>query len=295
MATYNGKSYLLEQIESICSQQGVNIKLWVRDDGSTDGTQLLLEEYKQKGLLDWYQGTSSSGPAKAFLDLLQTSPKADFYAFADQDDYWMEDKMKIAVENLQIKHEKGERCLYFSQTQLVDSQLHPLPTPQLKLKQTFEESLMYQFIGGNTIVMNKALRTILLSYQPKYIWMHDVWVYGVAKAIDAFVYFDKTSHILYRQHGSNVVGNGFSMKTDWKRRINRIFQKKEHVRFRMACELEKGFSSEMNERNLSILLTFTNYRKGLKEWWKLLTDKTFICGDGITNLYFRLAVLFGTL
>ena len=105
MATYNGKSYLLEQIESICSQQGVNIKLWVRDDGSTDGTQLLLEEYKQKGLLDWYQGTSSSGPAKAFLDLLQTSPKADFYAFADQDDYWMEDKMKIAVENLQIKHE----------------------------------------------------------------------------------------------------------------------------------------------------------------------------------------------
>ncbi|MBQ8867009.1 MAG: glycosyltransferase [Bacteroidaceae bacterium] len=294
MATYNGKRFLPEQIDSICSQQGVQIKLWVRDDGSTDGTQLLLEEYKQQGLLDWYQG-SSLGPAKAFLDLLQTSPKADFYAFADQDDYWMTDKMKSAVECLHSEHMAGKRCMYFGQTQLVDTQLQPLPTPQLHLKHTFEESLIYQFVGGNTIVMNEALRTLLMSYQPQYICMHDVWVYDVAKATDAFVYFDEVPHILYRQHGNNVVGNGLSMKTDWARRVKRILQKKEHRRYRTACELERGFSAEMSERNLSILSTFTNYRKGVKEWWKLLTDPTFTCGDGTTNLYFRLAVLLGTL
>lgn len=294
MASYNGKKYLLEQIESICSQQGVKVKLWVRDDGSTDGTQLLLEKYKQQGVLDWYQG-ESLGPAKAFLELLRTSPKADFYAFADQDDYWMADKMKSAVESLHTENTMGNRCLYFGQTQLVNTRLEPLPTQLLKLKHTFAESLIYQFVGGNTIVMNEALRSLVSSYQPQYLCMHDVWVYDVAKATDAFVYFDETPHILYRQHDNNAVGNGLSMKTDWTRRIKRIFQNKEHLRYRMACELENGFSAVMSERNKLILSTLTNYRKGVKEWWKLLTAPTYTCGDRTTNLYFRLAVLFGTL
>lgn len=294
MATYNGEKYLEEQLQSILAQQGVNLTVWVRDDGSTDSTPEILNVWKERGLLDWYSG-SSLGPAHSFMDLLQTAPAADFYAFSDQDDYWLPDKLQVSIASLSNAHEKGECCLYFSQTQLVDKDLVFLPSPQLHLKQTFEEALMYQFIGGNTIVLNRCCKEVLNTYKAKYICMHDVWIYGVAKAIDAFVFFDKTPHLLYRQHGNNVVGNGFSAKTDWKRRINRIFQKKEHTRLRLACEIEKGFASKMSERNLEILSTFTNYRKGIKEWWKLLTDSTFTCGDRRTNVYFRLAVLFRTL
>lgn len=55
MSTYNGEKYLREQIDSILNQEGnFKIQLLVRDDGSSDNTTKLLDEYKNKGKLDWY-------------------------------------------------------------------------------------------------------------------------------------------------------------------------------------------------------------------------------------------------
>lgn len=36
MSTYNGEKYLKEQIDSILSQEGVDVRLYIRDDGSSD-------------------------------------------------------------------------------------------------------------------------------------------------------------------------------------------------------------------------------------------------------------------
>lgn len=35
MSTYNGEKYLKEQIDSILSQEGVDVRLYIRDDGSS--------------------------------------------------------------------------------------------------------------------------------------------------------------------------------------------------------------------------------------------------------------------
>ena len=48
LATYNGEKYLQEQLESLLCQKGVQVKILVRDDGSTDGTIAILNEYKSK-------------------------------------------------------------------------------------------------------------------------------------------------------------------------------------------------------------------------------------------------------
>ena len=50
MSTYNGERYLKEQIDSIISQT-IEVKLIVRDDGSRDKTQVILEEYQKQGKL----------------------------------------------------------------------------------------------------------------------------------------------------------------------------------------------------------------------------------------------------
>lgn len=47
MSTYNGEKYIREQLNSIFIQSGVNIKLFVREDGSCDNTIRILEEYVQ--------------------------------------------------------------------------------------------------------------------------------------------------------------------------------------------------------------------------------------------------------
>ena len=59
MSTYNGEKFLREQINSVLAQdiQTVSkLQLIVRDDGSTDHTVEILDEYQSKNKLMWYSG-----------------------------------------------------------------------------------------------------------------------------------------------------------------------------------------------------------------------------------------------
>ena len=47
MSTYNGEKYLKEQIDSILSQEGVDVRLYIRDDGSSDRTTDILASYQE--------------------------------------------------------------------------------------------------------------------------------------------------------------------------------------------------------------------------------------------------------
>ena len=49
MSAYNGSRYIVQQLDSIFAQKGVDVTCFVRDDGSKDDTLQVLEKY-QKGL-----------------------------------------------------------------------------------------------------------------------------------------------------------------------------------------------------------------------------------------------------
>ena len=72
------------------------------------------------------------------------------------------------------------------------------------------------------MVMNSSMRKVLLRYTPAFIRMHDIWVYDVAMAVGARVFFDPEPHISYRQHGNNAVGQANSFRTVWKSRIENV-------------------------------------------------------------------------
>ena len=46
LSTYNGEKYLKEQLDSIIAQEGVDVHILVRDDGSKDDTIKILEGYE---------------------------------------------------------------------------------------------------------------------------------------------------------------------------------------------------------------------------------------------------------
>ena len=48
MATYNGEKYLPQQLDSIITQTYENWSIIVQDDGSTDSTWSILEEYAKQ-------------------------------------------------------------------------------------------------------------------------------------------------------------------------------------------------------------------------------------------------------
>ncbi len=287
MSTFNGERFLMEQLVSIYAQEGVSVDILVRDDGSQDRTPKILQREQEEGKLKWYGGPNLK-PARSFMDLLKhASDEADLYAFSDHDDVWDKDKLLVAAKAI---WSETQPALYFCQTRLVDENLNDVEQIPISPKLTYGEALVYQFVGGCTMVFNRALRRIVNKYTPEYIWMHDVWIYDVALAVGAKVVFDPVPHIRYRQHAGNFVGQTNSFWHQWKERSQRLRQH-EHRRLRTAQELLKGYGDLMPMENKALTEKLINYRTSFNNKLSLLFSNDLKPADKTTTLTSRLAIM----
>lgn len=250
MSTYNGAKYLREQLDSIlqqdCIEKGIaEFKLLVRDDGSKDATQEILEEYSSKHStqVEWYQG-ENKGVIRSFFELMERADDtADYYAFADQDDYWMPDKMSSGMKAIaDLERQTFDRpYLYCCRPKLVDENLQELESGIVrpKMRPGFGNALIENIVTGCTAVINRKLRDMAIWKIPEYTFMHDWWLYLIASCYGEVVY-DETPHIEYRQHGGNVVGNNVSRIHEFRDRI-RLFKKKKHNASRQVTEFLRVF------------------------------------------------------
>lgn len=286
MSTYNGERFIHEQIESILSQQGVDVSLLVRDDGSSDATLNILQEYQSKGKLTFYTG-QNLGPALSFMHLLQHAPSSSYYAFADQDDVWLPEKLAVAISQLE---DKTNPMLYFCQTQLTDAELHPIKSVIIHPYMTFGESLIYKFIGGCTMVMNHPLRHALGLKLPKIMPMHDIWIYSFALSIGAKVVFDSQPHIKYRQHSNNTVGQGQGALYEWTLRFHRLLGH-DAKRYAQAVDLRDCYMPLITQENQKILNLFIKGKESLSARVKMLLSKELRCSDKTTQRLFWINLL----
>ena len=205
LATYNGAPYLRGQLDSILNQSYKNIEIMVRDDGSTDGTRNILEEYRGKQLIEVVYG-GNIGPIKSFFWLAENAKEADYYSFADQDDIWLPDKISRAVEHL----EKGDNTLpqvYFSNFDFCDSQMNYIRTSPIF---SHPQSLVRVLVGsqlavGFTLVFNSAIKRFIEDVAPfdLEIYGHDQWFTLMGLTLGVLVY-DPTVTAKHRRHEGNV-------------------------------------------------------------------------------------------
>ena len=106
MSTYNGEKFIREQIESIIYQKDVELYLVIRDDGSTDSTLDIIQEYSLKYPNIFVYAGENLGYANSFLTVLKEKGGTDYYAFADQDDIWEEDKLICGINKIKNKNNK---------------------------------------------------------------------------------------------------------------------------------------------------------------------------------------------
>jgi glycosyltransferase involved in cell wall biosynthesis len=219
MATYNGSAFLKEQLESITSQSFVNIALSVVDDcSSSEELKYLRQELASLDvkvyLTENRQKLGASG--SFFRALTQVEDAYDFYAFADQDDVWMADKLITAINSLK-KYKQSKALLFCSRTKIVDENLTPTGcSPIMEYPASFSNSIAQSLAGGNTMVFNGQARSVIaLSVKPglKFV-AHDWWCYILICGNGGVVIYDPVPKIYYRQHGNNILGanSGFTAK-----------------------------------------------------------------------------------
>lgn len=287
LSTYNGEKFIGEQLQSLYGQEGVEVSLLVRDDGSVDSTHAILDSEQDAGRLTWYTGENLK-PAFSFWNLFELAGEYPYYAFCDQDDVWDKDKLKVAVDELTSADDVP--ALYFCQTRLVNASLNEIKSVRISPLLTYGEALSYHFVTGCTMVMNSAMRKVLLRYKPSFIRMHDIWVYNVALAVGARIFFDPNPHISYRQHGANVIGQANSTKAIWRDRFARL-RKNECIRSSLAKELLKGYGNDMSPENRALTMMAAGYKESFIAWMRLLFTRKLRCAPLSINLSSKFAIL----
>ena len=257
LSVYNGKAYLKEQLDSLICQEGVQTEILIRDDCSSDESLQFLYDYSRNHDNIKVIKGDNVGSAHSFMELIyeiaSTNTSCDYFAFCDQDDVWMKDKLCSAVNILKTQPE-DKPSLYIGTYQMVDSTLHPIPTVLKKPTINLPAALAANSATGCTMVFNKALLELLASKSPKDFIMHDYWAYLVCLSVGGYVYYDETPHILYRQHDHNVIGGlGDSFVKKWCVRLAKLFRLGDCFKSKLASELLRCYSSMMDDDSIKFL------------------------------------------
>lgn len=290
LSTYNGEMYLDEQIESLINQVGVSVSILARDDGSKDSTTEILSKWKEKGVLNWFNGPNLK-PAKSFWKLIKNTSNADYYAFCDQDDIWDSDKLKVAIEHLK-KFKDGKPALYYSKLNPVDENLNSLKYRYRNKNDRLERAMVVSFAAGCTMVFNKQLLDLAKLYEPSFLRMHDHWIYLLCTAIGGEVVYDPIPHIKYRQHKSNTVGIRAGMYKQVRRLWN-SYTNGNRERWMQIKELFDSYSSIITKQNLQKIQKVVNYSASWKNKIALILDNDIKSGSKRKDVMFIIAVLTG--
>lgn len=292
LSTYNGEKYLREQLDSLMKQEGINIKISVRDDGSTDSTIAILEEYRKDGKLIYY-AEKNIGYEKSFLTIaLYSSGKADYYAFCDQDDVWEPQKMITAIKKLE--EIKSEKCkLYFSDLIVTDENLNKIGYKDYsKINITLGCAMARFNISGCTMVFNNLLLQLAVKntfFERKI--GHDAWIYMLCLSVGGVIVFDSNSYIMYRQHGNNVTGVQQGVIKRLCREL-KVFTTKKNYMSRSAEIIYRDYFNLITKENVALLSEISTYKNSFIKTIRLLFNKDLKFGVFVVDVLIKLQILF---
>jgi glycosyltransferase involved in cell wall biosynthesis len=261
LSTFNGEMYLAEQLDSVLEQDYPHFILVIRDDGSSDNTQQLLEKYRKGAphqihcLLD---DGRNLGACQSFAKLMQYTLEhkavlgleAPYMMFCDQDDIWQQGKIAKSVRALRLLETADNLpALVHSDLRVVDATLNTLAESLSDFqglqpgRLNFGRLLVANSVTGCTAIVNESLVRRALPI-PQAAIMHDWWLAMVAGT------FGKTgflSEVLvnYRQHAGNTLGARpqRAMDTGSKGILARVFDTNSRALLTSLAAQARAFSA----------------------------------------------------
>lgn len=213
MATYNGSKHLKNQLDSILKQTYSHLEILVQDDGSTDDTFSILQEYATKDQrIRITKNRENLGLNDNFYSLIHQS-NGEYIAISDQDDIWELDKIKLLLENI------ADSSLIYTDSDLIDNDGETFnisilqyfghqPKIGKKLISLFEKNT----VSGHACLFHHSLKNKIpkkttdqiIHDNPKVIY--DMVIAVIASFKNGISYYDKPL-TLHRIHGLNNHNN----------------------------------------------------------------------------------------
>lgn len=290
MSCYNGAHFLEEQLNSLLHQKDVDVEILVRDDGSTDETREILKKYESKCALKWYTG-ENIGWRRSFMHLALNAPDCEYYAFSDQDDVWLPNKLSDAITNIENNSDVNDLTLYFSNLFIWKNGTNCGLLRQSLPKYT-RFSCIYQNVAtGCTLVFNKKFLDFIKKRPFEDVYAHDLWFFQTAVFFGKVIY-NPSSFILYRQHENNQIG----VKKGFCNKINRImknFKENEGItRSQNALNFLKIYKDDLSPDDYKLIDIVANYKKSLLKKLSFLFSRKYTMNNLISTVILKIRVLF---
>lgn len=210
IATYNGATYLAEQLSSIVSQTIQPYEVIIRDDCSNDDTVNIIESYRTKLHIRYYQNARNVGYTKNF-ELAVSSATGSYIALCDQDDIWEPHKLEQLLKRIE------GYSLVFSNSALIDATGNLMgKTLSQKLRNRFiavSSPLSFVYdncVSAHAMLFQRSLISHLLPF-PHHLFF-DAWIAANAASVSGINYIGQ-SLVRYRQHSSNTLSKTKKTKT----------------------------------------------------------------------------------
>lgn len=217
LCTYNGSSFLKEQLNSLARQTYKPMELVVCDDCSSDDTLCLVKEFAKNApfVVRIIENKVSVGPVKNFSQAILACSE-DYVALCDQDDVWLENKLELLLNKMmEIEAHVGSNVplLVHSDLVVTDEKLQPVFFSMMEQQHIRNETDMQNaqrvlsiqnYVTGCTVLINRTLVESACPI-PTNAVMHDWWLALIA-ASKGYIGFVEQPLVYYRQHKSNTVG-----------------------------------------------------------------------------------------
>ena len=227
MGVRDGAAHLPDQLDSISTQTHKVWRLLCSDDGSTDDTREIIQNFAtdHPDQVDLTNGPQNGFSANFMKLIAQLPEDAGYVGFADQDDIWEPNKIARGLEHLHntdaIPTLYSVRVWYwYPATERRVASHQPTRPPG------FCNALVENIATGNTILLNPAAARLAraAAQRTEAVFAHDWWLYLLVTGAGGQVIFDPGAPAVhYRQHETNVIGAGQSANAQIGRKI-RVLQ-----------------------------------------------------------------------
>lgn len=187
LCTFNGERFLREQLVSYAAQTVLPDEVVVCDDGSTDGTLEILEEWAETVPFEVriFRNEQNLGYAQNFGKAVSLCT-GDIIFLSDQDDVWMPEKIERMVR---VFEEAPEIVLAVSDAFIMDAQGKRQDGSLRELTQLwyFDEPAAFCtqdprfsdcYPQGCASAFRASLRELFLPIPSR--WTHDIWLQVIA-------------------------------------------------------------------------------------------------------------------
>jgi len=267
ISTYNGEKYLKEQLDSILNQTYKNIEIVIRDDGSKDSTVDIVEKYQKENSNIILYKEENIGFIKSFFKLLELA-NADYYAYCDQDDIWLENKIELAVKLLN-NADNSKPNMAFGNSDYYDENMKLISEGEKNKTFSFKNSLYECVAQGMTMTINDSAKNIILKNIPEKCLFHDWWTYMICSGLGNVLYSNETV-VKYRRFQKNATAEGQNFIKVFLWRIKKLLADNGMKDIKaQQIEYKKVYYNEMSEENKKLLDIFVqekyNFFKAIKK------------------------------